>query len=147
MKKIFIYYTLSGNGNIVAEYLFKKDVEIRKVIVEDKMPKSMLLRILAGGFLAGINHRAKLAGFDSNIEGYDEIIIGSPVWNGKLSCAINSVLDELNLDGKNVRFILYSGSGTAPKAEKFIKEKYKDAKIINLKEPKKNNNELGKIDI
>ena len=138
MKKIFIYYSLSGNGDVVANYLKEKNIEIRKVNTSKPLPNNMALRILSGGFLAGINHKDKLINFDNNISDYDEIIIGSPIWNGKLSCPINTVLDSINLNNKKITFILYSGSGSAPKADKMIKEKYKDAKIIHLREPSKN---------
>ena len=147
MKRLFIYYSLSGNGDFVANYLKGKDIETRKVSTKEKISKSMFLKILKGGFLAGINYKAKLDNFNKNIEEYDEVIIGSPVWNGRFSCAINTVIDELKLDNKNIRFILYSGSGTAPKAEEIIKERFKNAQVINLKEPKKNKEELEKINI
>ena len=100
MKKIFTYYSLSGNGDIVANYLKDKSIDIRKVNTKEPLPNNNILRILAGGFLAGINHKDKLIGFDNNIDKYDEIIIGSPIWNGKLSCPINTVLSELNLNNK-----------------------------------------------
>ena len=145
MKKIFIYYSLTGNGDIVAEFLKNKNVDIRKVKAIDKMPKNFLLRILTGGFLAGINYKAKLVNFDNNINDYDEIIIGSPIWNGKLSCPINSVIDKLDFNNKNITFILYSGSGTSPKATEKIKELYPTAKIINIKEPKTNKQVLAEI--
>ena len=138
MKKIFIYYSLSGNGDAVAKYLKEKKVDIRKVIPKKELPKNMALRILCGGFLAGINHKEKLVDFNSDISSYDEVIIGSPIWNGKLSCPINTVLDEIDLVGKKVTFILYSGSGFAPKTTKMLKDRYKESKIINIKEPKKN---------
>lgn len=138
MKKIFIYYSLSGNGDIVANYLKDKSIDIRKVNTKEPLPNNNILRILAGGFLAGINHKDKLIGFDNNIDKYDEIIIGSPIWNGKLSCPINTVLSELNLNNKQVTFILYSGSGNITKTKKILLPKYPKCKIINLKEPKKN---------
>lgn len=138
MKRIFIYYSLSGNGDIVASYLKTKKIDIRKVNTSEELPKNNILRILSGGFLAFKNYRAKLINFDKNIEEYDEIIIGSPIWNGRLSCPINTVLDQLDLKNKKLTFILYSGSGDAPKTNKKLKEKYKDVKIINLKEPKRN---------
>ncbi len=145
MKKIFIYYSLSGNGDVVAEYLKEKNVEIRKVITSKPLPNNIALRILSGGFLASINHKDKLIDFDNDISDYDEIIIGSPIWNGKLSCPINTVLDSINLDNKKVTFILYSGSGSAPKTDKMINDKYKDAKIIHLREPKTNIELLDKF--
>ena len=144
MKKIFIYYSLSGNGDVVSQYLKKKNIDIRKVVMKKKMPKSFISKILIGGFLAGINHKSKLTGFDNNISDYDEIIIGSPIWNGRIACPINTVLDNINIDNKKITFILYSGSGEAPKAEKMIKEKYINSNIIMLKEPKKNKEDMEK---
>jgi flavodoxin len=137
MKKIFIYYSLSGNGDVVATYLKTKNIDVRKVIIKDKMPKSYIGQILKGGFLAGINYKMELDNFDNNTDNYDEIIIGSPIWNGRLACPINTVLDNIDLN-KRISFVLYSGSGEAPKAEKMIKEGFGNVNIIVLKDPKKN---------
>lgn len=139
MDKLFIYYSLTGNGEIVANYLKNKNIEIRKVTPKLKLSNNNILRILQGGFLAGINYKPSLIDFDSNIDNYKEIIIGSPIWNGRLSCPISSALDNLKLDNKKITFILYSGSGSAPKTDKLLKEKYKNINIIHIKEPKHNN--------
>lgn len=145
MKCIFIYYSLTGNGDAVAKYLKEKNIDIRKVTPKKELPKSFVLRILTGGFLAGKGHKDKLVNFNSDIRDYDEVIIGSPIWNGRLSCPINTVLDEIDLTNKKITFILYSGSGGAPKTDEFLKERYKDIKIIHIKEPKKNKELLHKI--
>lgn len=144
MKKIFIYYSLSGNGEMVADYLKERKIDIRKVVLKKILPNNMILRILSGGFLAGINHRDELINFDDDISNYDEVIIGSPIWNGKLSCPINTVLDKIELNNKKVTFILYSGSGNAPKTDKYLNKKYDGVTIIHLKEPK-SNKELLKV--
>ena len=144
MKKIFIYYSLSGNGDLVAEYLSKKDIDIRKVNTSETLSKNMVLRIITGGFKAMINYKDKLVGFDNDIASYNEIIIGSPIWNSRLSSPINSVLDKINLSNKKITFILYSGSGKTIKAHELINKKFK-AKIIDLKEPLRNKEELKKL--
>lgn len=138
MKRLFIYYSLSGNGDVVSEYLRDKGIDIRKVIVKDKFPNNYILRIIVGGFLAGIHAKSKLVNFDNNIEKYDEIIIGSPIWNGRLSTPINSVLDEIDLGDKIIKFILYSGSGKAPRVDANILSCYPNANVIHIREPKKN---------
>ncbi len=147
MNKIFIYYSLTGNGDIVANYLRDNGVDIRKVTAIDKMPRGKVGRILTGGFLASIGYKAKLINFNNDVSIYDEVIIGSPIWNGRLSCPINSVLKEINLDNKKVVFILYSGSGKSKKATKKINKKYPGARIIDIKEPKDNLELLEKIQI
>lgn len=148
MKRIFIYYSLSGNGDSVANYLKNKKIDIRKVdiIKKDKLSNNMFFKILTGGFKAVIGYKDKLLEFDSNIEKYDEIIIGSPIWNSRLSSPINSVLDILKLKDKKITFILYSGSGELNKATKKIMKEYPLARIVNLKEPIKNSNEFKKLE-
>ena len=147
MKKLFIYYSLSGNGDVVADYLKEKKIDIRKVISKKPLPNNMVLRILMGGFLASINHKDKLDHFDNDISNYDEIIIGSPIWNGRLSCPINTVLDNIDIGNKKISFILYSGSGNAPKVNKLLKERYKNVNIIHVKEPKINKELLKSLQI
>lgn len=144
MKKLFIYYSLTGNGDVVADYLSKHNVDIRKVITKKKMPKSFALRIMSGGFKASINYKDKLKDFDNNINDYGEIIIGTPIWNDRLSSPINTVLSKLNLTNKKLTFILYSGSGKSEHATNKIKALYKDANIINITEPLKHKDEVIK---
>lgn len=145
MGKIFIYYSLTGNGDEVAEHLKNNGYNLRKVETNKPLPKNNILRILAGGYKAMINYEDELNNFDKNIEEYDEVIIGSPIWNGRLASPINTVLKMLNLRNKKVSFILYSGSGKAPKAKEIISKKYSDSKIIDLREPRKNKEELKRI--
>ena len=136
MKKIFIYYSLNGSGDKVASILMTKGIDIRKVIADYKVSKSNFSMIMKGGFLAGINYKAKLIDFNDDVNSYDEVIIGSPIWNNRFSCPINTVLSQLDLTGKKLTFILYSASGKENKAVKKINKLYPDAEIINLKEPK-----------
>lgn len=145
MKKLFIYYSLTGNGDMVAEYLKNKEYDIRKVETKEPLPKNYVLSILAGGYKAMINYEDKLIDFNSDIEEYDEVVIGSPVWNARFSSPINTVLKLLDLSSKKVSFVLYAGSGQAPKAGEKINIKYPKAKVIILKEPLKNKEELDKI--
>lgn len=137
MNKIFIYYSHSGNGDKVANYLMTKGIDIRKVIAKD-LPKGKFGSIMTGGFLATINHKTKLIDFNSDINSYDHVIIGTPIWNSRLSCPINTVLSKLDLTNKKLTFILYSATGNDNKAMKKIKKLYPNANIINIKEPNKN---------
>ena len=142
MKKLFIYYSLSGNGDAVANYLEDKKIDIRKVITKESLPNNFVLRIMSGGFKALINYKDRLNDFDTDISNYDEIIIGSPIWNSRLSSPINAVLDKIKLDNKKVIFILYSGSGVSKKATERIKGEYPSALVIDIKNPLNNKEDL-----
>ena len=145
MKKIFIYYSLSGNGDVVAKKFESLGFDIRRVESKLKLSKHLFPCMLKGGFLAGIGSKPKLINYDNNVNDYDEIYIGAPIWNSNLACPINTVLKETNLDNKNVTFVLYSGSGEAKKAIKNLNKNYPNAKIIKLKQPKGNLEELEKL--
>lgn len=144
MKKIFIYYSLTGNGDVVADYLKEKGYDIRKVIPKNKLPKNFFLSMMVGGFKSSTNKKDKLIDFNTDISGYDEVIIGSPIWNDRLCSPINTVFNKLNFNNKKLSFILYSGGGTANTAIEKIKKLY-NAKIVVLKSPKANKGELDKI--
>ena len=147
MKKIFIYYSLTGNGDIVADYLKSKNYDIRKVETSEVLPNNFILRILTGGYKAMINYEDRLNNFNNDISDYDEVVIGSPIWNSRLSSPINTMLKELNLKDKKVSFVFYSGSGKSKKATEFINKNYIGSKVINIKEPLKNKNELKKLEL
>ena len=147
MNKLFIYYSLTGNGDYIANYLKDKGYEIRKVIEKKKAPKKFFFRVLIGGFRAGLTLKGKLIGYDNDVSAYDEIVIGTPVWNGRFPPAINSVLTNTDLTNKKLTFLFYSGSGEMPKVYKKINEVYPEARIIVLKEPKTHETEIAKIDI
>ncbi|MCR4681801.1 MAG: hypothetical protein K5647_00570 [Clostridiales bacterium] len=147
MKKLFIYYSLSGNGDLVAKRLSELGYDLRKVETAKKMPESFFLRILAGGFAAGIGKKEKLKGYDPDVAGYDEIAIGSPVWNGRISSPVNTVLAKTNLSGRKLSFILYAGGGEAPKAVARLEKEFPGSRVRVLKEPLKYPEELDKLDI
>lgn len=145
MAKLFIYYSNTGSGDFVSKEFEKAGYEIRKVTEKKKMPKSFFFQMMSGGFRATIGAKGKLIDYDNDVSKYDKIVIGSAIWNARLTPAINSVLKETNFEGKDVSFVLYSGSGTAKKAEEKIKKEFPSSKIIFLKEPKKYPEELKKI--
>lgn len=145
MSKLFIYYSHTGNGDIVSKEFEKAGFELRKVTEKKKMPKSFFWLIMAGGFRAGLGLKGKLVNYNNDVSKFEKVVIGSPIWNGRFPPTINSVLKETNLEGKDLSFVLYSGSGEGKKAEARIKKEFPSAKIIFFKEPKKYNDELKKI--
>ena len=146
MKKLFIYYSYTGRGDIVAQKMQEKGYDIRKVETVKSLPKSFFWGMMVGGFQAGTKKKAVLKEFDQDISNYEEIVIGSPIWNGAFTPAINSVLSLLDLSNKKLSFVFYSGSGEGKKAVKRINKEYPNTPYIFLKDPKKYPEELNKLD-
>jgi len=145
MKKLFLFASFTGNGDYVSKEFEKAGFELRKAVEKKKFPKSFFWSVMSGGFRAGLGLKGKLVNYDNDVSGYDKIVIGSPIWNGRFPPVMNAVLKETNFEGKDLTFVFYSGSGEGKKAEERVKKEFPSAKIIFLKEPKKNNEELKKI--
>ena len=147
LAKLFIYYSVSGNGDVVADKFKELGYDIRKVESKLKLSKHLVPCMIKGGYLASIGAKSKLINYNNDVSNYEEVIIGSPIWNTRFASPINTVLRDTNLNDKELTFVLYSGSGTAKKAEKKIKKNYPKAKIIILKQPKDNPLELNKLEV
>ena len=143
MNKYFIYFSETGNGDIVAEKLASYDYKIVKVEMKRPLAKKFFFKVMQGGFLASIHAKSKIKELDVNISLEDEVVIGSPIWNGRISSPINTVLNDYEFI--NPTFIFYSGGGDAKGALKYLSKHYKASKAIVLKEPKKNEEELEKL--
>ena len=146
MKKLFIYYSYTGNGEIVGEYFKNNEYDVYKVKAKKRVvPKSFFFGMLVGGFKATVGSKPEIEEINIDLASYDKIVIGSPIWNARLAPVTNSLLEKLDLKDKDVSFVLYSGSGAGKKALKKINEKFPGASVTFLKEPKKYNEELNKI--
>ena len=109
------------------------------------MPKKFFFMVLAGGFRAGMGLKGKLVGYNNDVSSFEEVVIGSPIWNGRFPPAINSVLAHTDFTNKKLTFVFYSGSGEGKPAEKKVKKLFPNAQIMFLKEPKKYEKELEKL--
>lgn len=145
MKKLFLYFSLTGNGDLVAERMKEKGFEIRKVEMKKPLPKSFFLCMMSGGFQAGIGAKAKLKEYDHDVNGFDEIVIGSPIWNGRFCSPLNRLLDDIDFKGIKITFVFTAGSGEGKHALKKANKLFPEAECIFLKEPKKYPEELSKV--
>ena len=113
MKTIILYYSHSGNTKALAlKKASKLGVDIEE-IVEVKKPF-----IAIGLFKAAMRKKTAIQPIKAQLDGFDKIIIMSPVWAGHPVPAINSVIVCLP-KGKAVEFIMVSaGGGSKGSAEK-----------------------------
>ena len=145
MSKLFVYYSLTGNGDVVAKKFKEKGYEIRKVTEKHKPSKKFFFMVLGGGFRAGLGLKGKLIDYDNDVSKFDSVVIGSPIWNGRFPPAINSVLAQTDFANKKLTFVFCSGSGEGKKAKQKVEKLFPEALIVFLKEPKKNEKELEKL--
>lgn len=141
--KYFIYYSNSGNGDLIASKLKEKGYEIVKVEPVKKLKKMGFFRILKYGGDAMFGKCMKINPLNLNLKDDDEIVVGSPIWNDRLSTPINSVLKDYKFN-ENTKFILYpAGSGTKKSFKQIAKHGYK-GEVIVISYPKKNLDAINK---
>ncbi len=116
-KTLILYYSLTGNTRAGCEALQQ---ELSADILEIRDLKNRTggwgFFRAAIGSLFGVH--TKIEPKNPDMSGYANLIIGSPIWTGKLSIAIRTFIDENRFDGKKV--IIYTTTNA------YEKEKYKE---------------------
>jgi flavodoxin len=125
MKTLIVYYSRTGNTRTACEAL-QKDLGCDIIEIKD-------LKNRAGGWGFFTSTIGTLFGTHTKIDPvhpelapYNAVIIGSPIWAGKLSTAIRTFIAENRFDGKKV--VLYTTTnvfekeGSKNKAEKMVTE-------------------------
>ena len=129
MQRIIIYYSLSGNTEeavkLIAELL---GIETLKIDTVKEMPKSFAAQLLIGGGQVAFNKIPKLKPIDKDLSIYDEIFIGTPIWNSKGVPAINALLKDETVSKKVTGLIITSGGGEIDKCVKALKDRIPNVK-------------------
>jgi flavodoxin len=120
MKKIVVYYSRTGNTRFVAE----KIAEVLKADlceVIDKKKRKGRLGFITGGYDATREKLTKIT-VSKSIEDYDLVIVGSPVWAGKITPAIRTFLVSNDFSGKDFAFFLTQDGDEPEKTLENMKE-------------------------
>ena len=143
--KYFVYFSASGNGDFIAEYLKELGYTPIKVEMVKPIKKINFFSIFRYGFRAGMNKKEKIKELNLNLNVNDEVIIGSPIWNDKLSTPINTLLDKYSFNKETTRFILYpAGEGTNKSLVQLEKLGFKNKPIV-YSNPLKNQDKIKEL--
>jgi len=120
MKKLVVCYSLSGNTKFVAEKIARQ-IDADLCEVADKKHKKGKLLYLTGGFAA---FRQKLTEIEASktIEDYDLVVVGSPVWAGKITPAIRTFLAKNDFSEKQVAYFITLGGDKPEKSLKNLRK-------------------------
>lgn len=112
MKRLILYYSLSGHTRAAAKHLATQTGAILWEIRTVKpMPTSRFSQIMYGGMLSSFGLCPKLADEPPAAEDFDEIILGLPVWAGKCAAPVRTLLQRREICDKVTAVFTYSGSG------------------------------------
>ena len=105
--KYFVYFSWSGNGDFIASFLKERGYEPVKIETLKPLGKVNFFRILKYGFKAMGAKKTPIKEVNLELKEDDLVIVGSPIWNDRLSTPINSVLSQFEFNKENTKFILY----------------------------------------
>ena len=113
MKTVIVFYSLEGNTRYAAETLAKSlCADLLELKPHKPYPTGDASKYVAGGFAASIGAKPKLFPYSFSADAYDLIVLGSPVWNSRITPPLNTFLSEHSLAGKKVAaFACHSGGG------------------------------------
>jgi flavodoxin len=138
-KTLVVYYSTTGNTKAVCELISKELgadlIEIKDLKNDpDSIKKAVsggMMKMKKGGAPAGMKGKmppmSKLV-MDTDISpsnidfsSYSQILIGSPIWMGKLAPAVNKFLDTNKLDNKKVVLLTTSNAAESRQRQEAYK--------------------------
>lgn len=120
MKTVVAYYSRTGHTKFIAEKIAQL-LGADLCIITDKKNREVRIGFLGGGSDA---LREKLTDIELSkpIEGYDLVVIGSPVWAGKIAPAIRKFMITNNFKEKAVALFVTLDGNKPEKSLENMKE-------------------------
>jgi flavodoxin len=113
MKSVVVYYSLTGSTGLVAKMIAERiGADMIKLLPEKEIPVSGAKKYFIGGKSVMLNEKPKLLNEDLNLDGYDTLILGTPIWARCFVPAVNTFLSEYMIKDKNVYLFTVHSPGT-----------------------------------
>ncbi len=130
MKILVLYYSYEGTTKKIAEAIAKKlnaDIERLKVIDEPK--KTGFGKFMWGGSQVVMKKVPKIEDLKHNLENYDLIIMGTPVWAGSFVPAFRTLFQTEHFAGKKTAFF-YTYMGKAGHTKENMEKELTQSSIL-----------------
>ena len=120
MKTLIIYYSLDGNCALIAENLKScLKAEVLEIKTLDTKKRKGFALYFWGGSQVLFRKKPPLKPYTIDVNAWDLIILGTPVWAGSPAPAISSFLDKTKISGKKLALYCCHGGGMGEALEKF----------------------------
>ena len=95
------------------------------------MGKIGFWKILSYGGKAMFNEKANIKDIDIELKENDLVVVGSPIWNDRLSTPVNALLAKFDFNKETTRFVLYpAGEGTKKSLKQIAKLGFTQTPIV-----------------
>jgi flavodoxin len=121
MKSLVVYYSRSGNTRFVAEKIAQEmNGDIEEII--DKKRRKGPLGFVIGGFDATRGKVTEIEEIKKSPRDYDLLIVGTPMWNKRITPAVRTYLENNNVSEKKVAIFCTSQGSKSDRVFKTLKE-------------------------
>lgn len=141
-KIIVVYYSFEGSTKGVAEMLAQHlNADLMEVKPAKELKSKGFSKFIWGGSQVVMGKKPDLIPFKKNLDEYDIIFVGTPIWAGTYTPPIKTLLEGNYIEGKKVAYF-YSHEGghkkAVAKAQAVIEQKNTFIGAKDFKNPKKN---------
>ena len=122
MKTIVVYYSLEGNTAYAAGRIaMELGADLLRLHTVKEYPTGGLRKFLWGGKSAVMSETPALKPYYFDVEKYDRVILGFPVWAANMAPPIRTFLRENDLSSKYIAaFACQSGTGADKAFDKIL---------------------------
>lgn len=117
MNAVVVYYSLEGNTEMIAKQIAEQTGAdlIKLQPVKEFSKEDVFKKYFLGGMSVVFKQKPKLVNETLDLDRYDTIIIGTPVWAGGCSSPVYSALCKNKFANKNVGLFACHASENAGK--------------------------------
>ncbi len=114
---LIAYYSFEGHTKKVAEEIAERirqsggQADLLQIRVKKEPPHAGFGKFLTGGFMALTQKDPGILNEEINLDGYDRIFLGMPVWAGTAPGAIAAFIRKAKPEGKDFYLFAVSGGG------------------------------------
>jgi len=108
MKSLVLYYSRTGNTRRVAKKIASL-LGAEEEEIKDVKKRSGFLGYVGAGIDALFSKPTQIAPLAHNVADFDLIVIGTPVWAGRMTPAVRTFLQRSELRGKKVALFCTTG--------------------------------------
>lgn len=131
-KTLVIYYSRSGNTKQIADYIGEKtNADIIRLETVRTYPTNYDEMLDTAKEEQRNGGRPELKNKNINIEDYDTIFLGYPIWWGEIATPVYTFLDEYDLSGKKIVPFVTSGSSGLSGTPNDIKKEEPNAEVLD----------------
>lgn len=123
MKTAIIYYSLEGNMDYIAKRIAHDTAaDLYRLVPKKEYPTGKVSKYVWGGKSATFGEKPELTNEKIDLDKYDTLIIGSPVWAGKAAPPLNTFFADYSISGKSIVLLATCGGGSTDKLFAKMKE-------------------------